>query len=333
MSSTKRSHRSIISTRTVWVVALCGALLLQVQCTVGEPTEQEVPEWERGDYSSTTYPVLLVHGLSGFDSVGGLVDYFHRVPYSLERSGARVYVAQVSAFNDSEERGEQLADFITENVTEDKVNILAHSQGSPTARVAASFVPERIASITSISGANKGSRFADVVRGIVPPDGIVEGGVETLANAFASLLDLLTSGGQPQDAIDALETLTSVGAADVNSRHPWGVDVDNECGAPGMDTDVLGHDIKMFSWVGTDTFTNIFDVTDPFLVTTGLAFAGEPNDGLVGQCSQYLGEVVWDSQAMNHVDAINHLFGVHSLWVEPLTLYRLHVNRLKNLGL
>lgn len=322
-----------LTRRVGYALGLCVALLMQTQCTVGDTEPEEVPEWERGDYSSTQNPILLVHGLSGFDSVGGLVDYFHRVPYNLERSGARVYVAQVSAFNDSEQRGQQLADYITENIVEPQVNILAHSQGAPTARVAASFIPERIASITSINGANKGSKVADVVRGIVPPDGLIEGGVEVLANAFAALLDLLSSGGQPQDAIDALETLTTVGAADVNSRHPWGLDLVNECGYPGEDIDVLGHEIKMFSWVGTDTFTNVFDVSDPFLTTTGLAFAGEPNDGLVGQCSQYLGDVVFDNQDMNHIDAINHLFGVHSLWLEPITLYRMHVNRLKNRGL
>lgn len=315
------------------MAVLCTAALAQTQCTVGAEQEQVEYEELRGDYASAKYPVLLVHGVVGFDTVGGLVDYFHRIPYNLERSGARVYTSQVSFFNDSESRGEQLADYIVENVSESKVNILAHSQGSPTARVAASFIPERIASITSINGANKGSRVADVLRGVIPPDSAIEGGVAVIAEAFAKIVDLLTSGGHPQDAVAALETLTTPESEALNERHPWGVDRDDPCGYPGEDIDVLGHPIKMFSWVGTSRLTNVFDFVDPLLVTTGLTFGGEPNDGLVGQCSQYLGEVVYDNMNMNHVDVINHLFGIHSLWLDPVSLYRKHVNRLKRRGL
>ena len=43
-------------------------------------------------YTQTKYPIVLVHGLSGFDSVGGLIGYFHTIPYNLRRSGAKVYV-------------------------------------------------------------------------------------------------------------------------------------------------------------------------------------------------------------------------------------------------
>ena len=36
---------------------------------------------------------------------------------------------------------------------------------------------------------------------------------------------------------------------------------------------------------------------------------------------------------MNHVDAINHLFGARSWRTDPVSLYRSHANRLKNRGL
>ena len=62
-----------------------------------------------------------------------------------------------------------------------------------------------------------------------------------------------------------------------------------------------------------------------------LTFGSEKSDGLVGVCSTYLGQVIGDSYNMNHVDAINHLFGIHG-WTEPVTLYRQHANRLKNKG-
>lgn len=62
-------------------------------------------EAQAGDYTRTRYPIVLVHGVTGFNTIGGLVNYFHTIPWNLERDGARVYVASVAAFNDSEQRG------------------------------------------------------------------------------------------------------------------------------------------------------------------------------------------------------------------------------------
>lgn len=284
-------------------------------------------------YTQTQHPILLVHGLSGFDTVGGLVDYYHSVAWNLERSGAKVYTAQVSAFNDSEDRGMQLADYIVQQIPEAKVNIFGHSQGAPTARVAASLVPERIASITSIGGVNKGSKVADVIRGVIPAGSGIEGGAVGLANAFGSLINLLTDSNSPQDAMGALDTLTTPGTADLNSRHGWGVNLASECGTTPEDVNVFGNNIKMFSWVGTSVFTNVLDASDYALLLTSAAFGNETNDGLVGQCSQYLGNVVYNNKSMNHLDEVNQLLGVRSLWLNPISLYRAHANRLKNRGL
>ena len=58
-------------------------------------------------YAQTRYPIVLVHGIFGFDSFLGL-DYFYGIPSALRQDGARVFVAQVSAANSHEVRGEQL---------------------------------------------------------------------------------------------------------------------------------------------------------------------------------------------------------------------------------
>src|SRR5437868_2163845 len=58
-------------------------------------------------YTQTRYPIVLVHGLFGFGSFLG-VDYFYGIPQALRDDGARVFVAQVSAANSTEVRGEQL---------------------------------------------------------------------------------------------------------------------------------------------------------------------------------------------------------------------------------
>ncbi|MDW3190447.1 alpha/beta fold hydrolase, partial [Vibrio sp. Vb0932] len=82
-------------------------------------------------YTQTKYPIVLVHGLFGFDSLAG-VDYFFGIPHSLTKDGATVYVAQVSATNSSEARGEQLlsqVETLLAATGTNKVNLIGHSHG------------------------------------------------------------------------------------------------------------------------------------------------------------------------------------------------------------
>ena len=287
----------------------------------------------QANYTQTKYPIVLVHGVTGFNTIGGLINYFHTIPWNLERDGAKVYVASVAAFNDSEQRGAELARQIVPwaGANGGKVNLIGHSQGSPTSRVAASLRPDLVASVTSINGVNKGSKVADVVRGVIPANGAIEGGANAVANAIGSIINLLSGSNNSQNGLAALKTLTTAGTAALNSRHPWGVNNSSYCAKSSETHNVRGHTIRYFSWTGNASYTNVFDAVDPFLAITGLAFGSEKNDGLVGVCSSYLGQVLGDSYNMNHVDAINHQFGIRG-WTEPVSLYRQHANRLKNKG-
>ncbi|KKI99718.1 MULTISPECIES: esterase/lipase family protein [Bacteria] len=287
----------------------------------------------QANYTKTRYPIVLVHGVTGFNTIGGLVNYFHTIPWNLERDGARVHVASVAAFNDSEQRGAELARQIVPWATAGggKVNLIGHSQGSPTSRVAASLRPDLVASVTSINGVNKGSKVADVVRGVLPPGSGIEGGANAIANALGAVINLLSGSSNPQNGINALGTLTTAGTNALNSRHPWGVNTSSYCAKSSEVHSVRGHSIRYYSWTGNAAYTNVLDAADPFLAFTGLVFGSEKNDGLVGVCSTYLGQVIGDSYNMNHVDAINHLFGIRG-WTEPVSLYRQHANRLKNKG-
>ena len=60
-----------------------------------------LPGLTTADYTETRYPIVLVHGLFGFDSAAG-VDYWYRIPEELRQGGAEVYVTQVSAAEDTE---------------------------------------------------------------------------------------------------------------------------------------------------------------------------------------------------------------------------------------
>lgn len=280
-------------------------------------------------YTKTKYPIVLVHGVAGFDQVGGLIDYFHTVPYNLRRSGAKVYTPSLSAFSSSEVRGQQLANYLSA-LNEKKFNLIGHSQGSPTSRVTASLIPQKIASVTSVNGVNGGSVVADIVLGLIPSD-LSKRVVSGVVNGLGGLINILSGSDNPQDSLASAITLSTQGTMNLNQA------LDNKglssnCSSISEDVNINGYNVKMYSWSGNRAVTNVFDATDGFLAITSLAFGQEKSDGLVSECSSKLGRVISTKYSMNHVDAQNHLFGVRG-WTNPVSLYRTHANRLKNSGL
>jgi len=277
-------------------------------------------------YTQTRYPIVLVHGLFGFDRIGP-VDYFYGVAGALRSGGAKVYVAQVSATNSTEVRGEQLLLQVKQVLAATgaaKVNLIGHSHGSPTARYVASVRPDLVASVTSVGGVNKGSKVADFLAVYAPPEayGIVE--------AFSKLISTLSGSPQlPQSSVGALTSLSTPGSLAFNAQHPQGVPT-SACGegAPVV------NGVHYFSWTGNRIITNPFDLIDAHFLLTTLAFGGEPNDGLVSVCSSKLGRVIRDNYAMNHLDEVNQMIGLVNIFeTNPLTVYRQHANRLQGLGL
>lgn len=283
-------------------------------------------------YTQTKYPIVLVHGLFGFDTLAG-VDYFYGVPESLTKDGASVYVAQVSATNSSEIRGEQLleqVEVLLAATGADKVNIVGHSHGGPTARYVASVRPDLVASVTSIGGVHKGSQVADLLRSNVEEGSTTEAIAVKLASGLTTLINLLSGGSDlGQDGLASLDALTTEGSLAFNQFYPEGVPT-SECGDGDW---IASNGVSYYSWTGSSNFTNLLDPTDGAITILGLAFDG-PNDGLVGTCSAHLGKVIGDNYKMNHLDEINGLLGIHHLFeTDPVTLYRQHANRLKLAGL
>lgn len=281
-------------------------------------------------FTQTRYPIVLVHGLFGFDSALG-VDYFYGIPSALRRDGARVFVAQVSAANSTEVRGEQLLIQVRNILAvtgATRVNLIGHSHGAPTARYVAGVAPQLVASVTSIGGVNRGSRVADIMRGVAPAGSVSETIANSAATALVTLINL-TSGGSrlPQLPIAALDSLTTAGSARFNQRFPAGVPTSG-CGNGAE----LVNGVRYFSWTGTRTLTNVFDVSDAPLGVLGLVF-GEANDGMVSACSSRLGRHLGDFR-QNHLDQVNQLVGLTDWFsTDPVTLFRQHANRLRVAGL
>ena len=283
------------------------------------------------NYTKTRYPVVLVHGLLGFDSILG-VDYWYGVPSNLRAGGAKVYVASVSASNFSEVRGEQMIrdlDTLRAIHGHAKFNLIGHSHGGPTIRYVASVRPDLVASVTSVGSPHKGSKVADGLNAALPPGSPLRPLVAGFVNALSGLIGALSGNSDAQNALGALASLSSTGAAAFNAQHPQGMPA-SACGQGAA----TANGIRYYSWGGTSVWTNAFDAGDPLLIAGSLFFGSEANDGLVGRCSSHLGTVLRDDYPWNHLDEVNQVFGLRGLFTpDPVSVVRTHANRLKNAGL
>lgn len=283
-------------------------------------------------YTQTRYPIVLVHGLFGFDQIGP-VEYFYGIPAALRSGGASVYTPQVSAANSTEVRGEQLLLEVKKIIAvtgKEKVNLIGHSHGGPTIRYVASVRPDLVASATSVAGVNKGSAVADILLGIAPPGSLAREVIVSVASGLGKFLSLLSGNPNlPQNSLAAAKSLSTAGAAAFNARHPQGIPL-SSCGEGAYNVNGVAY----FSWSGASNYTNLLDLIDPAMSLTGLAFGGAKNDGLVSSCSSHLGKVIRDDYAMNHLDEVNQSVGIVNLFeVNPVTVFRQHANRLQSMGL
>lgn len=286
-------------------------------------------------YAETRHPIVLVGGIIAFDDIAG-IEYFYGIADDLRRRGARVYESNISGLQGNEFRGEELILQIENYLAvsgASKVNIIAHSQGVPTARYVAAVRPDLVASVTSVHGENRGTPVADVLRSSIAEGSTLEGIGFSIANAFGNFWESISGGPNAgnQSAAAVLADSTTDGMAAFNTRYPQAMPTGN-CGTSGTHQ-VNG--VRYWSWGGTGVQTNLLDPFDSLLVSiTRLAFeSGVKHDGILPLCGMYLGKPVRHDYNHNHADAIRHLFGLRGWEVDPKTLYRNHANRLKTAGL
>lgn len=290
--------------------------------------------WTNCSFTQTRNPIVLEHGLAGFDTLGGVLPYWNGIPESLRSGGAEVFVTQVSPFNSSVVRGESLIVQLDEiraikGKPTLKFNLIGHSQGGLDIRYVAAVRPDLVASLTTVGSPHKGSDLItfDINGKLVPTPA---------SNAFSNLVSMIWSslGGSPDPVnVEAvLKNFSPSGIAAFNASFPAGMPT-TPCGQGAAVTQTAAGPIRNYSWSGNAPFTNVYDPGDPALTALSL-FYDEPNDGLVETCASHFGTVIRDDYRMNHLDEVNNLFGLTSVFeVDPRTLYRNHANRLKTAGL
>lgn len=289
--------------------------------------------------AKTQFPIVLVHGLFGFEKIAGY-PYFFCIPERLKKYGATVFTPAVSATNTTEERGEQLLAEIRKVLKETgakKVNLIGHSQGSPTCRYVAASHPELVASVTSVNGVNFGMELADMILDALNGK-LAKSLANTIITSFASLLSLVsTKPCLPQDFIGALTSLSTKGTAEFNKKYPQGLP--STWGGEGKELESNG--VYYYSWNGiikNNILNEGINNADPsriILLILGSLFkdTSPENDGVVGRFSTHLGKVICSDYQMDHLDAINQIAGAHPIKPDPVELYLEHAKYLKSKGL
>lgn len=316
---------------------IAATALAMSACTVGAPDAagEQTAHYDEalwgGDYTHTQYPIVLCHGLAGFDTLFGVVDYFFGIASALGSGGATVYATHVPSFDSTEARGEALLaeiEDIAARTGAKKFNLVGHSHGGLDARYVAAVRPDLVASVTTVGTPHQGAEIADFLRAHLAPGGFTEGVLALFANSLGVVINLLSGHSAPEDALASLYALSAQGTADYNAKFPAGLPT-TACG----DGAARAGGISFYSWSGTSPLTNVLDVLDPAFGLASTVYH-EPNDGLVGRCSSHFGAVIRDNYTMNHGDEVNQLFGLTAIFAtSPVTVYRAHANRLKNAGL
>ena len=271
--------------------------------------------------AQTRYPIVLVHGLLGFDDILGL-DYFYQVPADLRRNGATVLVAKVSAVNDNDVRGEQLLQQLKAWKAANgyaRFNLVGHSQGGPTARYAAGVAPQLVASVTTVGSPH------------TIPTGGRQDAVGNLLNNYVGVVGFLgklvdwASGHQGLPTDEAALKAWSENTAAFNARFPAGQPT-TPCGSG---PEVAANGVAYYSVTGNKPKTNFLDPADLIMQASEV-----PSDGLVGVCSAAWGKVLRNDYPWNHFDEVNQVMGLMGAGApDPVAFYRQQAARLKAAGL
>jgi triacylglycerol lipase len=111
-------------------------------------------------------PIVLVHGLLGFDRVamGGwvLADYFRGIPEALRANGNRVFLASLSPTGGIAERAAQLKEQIDKEFPTESVHLLSHSMGGLDSRYMITHLgmADRVLTLTTLGTPHRGTAFA-----------------------------------------------------------------------------------------------------------------------------------------------------------------------------
>ena len=288
---------------TIIVVALIVALLVAAVIVVVrrprppavevapvlEGVEIKPGEVERGP----PLPVVLVHGLFGFDRIGipgARFDYFRGIAKHLESLGCHAHAVRLPPYASVPARAKQLAAAI-EALPHERIDLIAHSLGGLDARYALAHLglDKRVRSLVTVGTPHHGSPIADLV----------------MQGPIGWAHKLLRAIGLP---VEAVEWLSTESLARFNREVPDAPGVRYACVVGGMHRP---------------------DSIIPLPLIAAHAYlkrVSGTNDGIVPVSSQYWGEVMAEIEA-DHFAQIGWRVSVRGTF-DALGLYAFIVARL-----
>lgn len=154
-------------------------------------------------------PVILVHGLFGFDRMGILgarMDYFRGIAKHLETLGCHAHAVKLSRAKSVPERARELCDAITA-LPHERVDLIAHSMGGLDARYALAHLglAARVRSLVTVGTPHRGTPLADLaVDGAGGALGVVRRAIAALGISLEAV-DWLTTAALERFNKDVLD--------------------------------------------------------------------------------------------------------------------------------
>ena len=202
-------------------------------------------------YTQTENPIMLVPGVMAWDDIPLVGEYFFHIADEIEQeSDFPVKDVSLQAWENTEDRGADLAekilDFLIQNddqfFEEDssmKVNLIAHSHGSTTSRMAINILAKafeeqglenrKVASLTTVAGPHYGTPSADGAIWAVENWGqsgkflekyVIDALIGDLGGMMAALLSGHLDEYPEQDILSVLGGFTQKGMARFNTCYP-----------------------------------------------------------------------------------------------------------------
>jgi len=296
-----------------------------------EPTDPDEPghgyavgvQCEAGcDLEFTRYPIVLVHGAAPADYLS-LFQYFYGVREALEARGYLVVTPAVDPFASTEQRCAEWSDHLDTLVDEGvgrKFDLIGHSQGGTDARYLTSRLGhgDEVAAVITVAAPHRGSAVADVATGLVDVTPFGQELVDAAVDGVAALLDL-----PPQDAVGALDSLTTEAMADFNATTP---DVPGVYYASwaGRSCGVL--DLPCQRETGGEVVAAYLGAT-----FTLLSLTDGDNDGMVPVSSAIWGDYMGEIPA-DHMDSVGQVVDLVNPVFDHRAFYVSEARRLAALG-
>lgn len=261
------------------------------------------------------WPVLLVHGFSGFNRLGPL-EYYFRVIDTLADEGEReIFAPALPPYNSVAERAPFLGlaiDQVLRDTSAAKLHLIAHSQGGLDARYAISVLgyDDRVATLTTVATPHRGSPLGDYVLGL--PE-------NTLDPVALLLAWLIGASDDPSAAPDgnndwhsdmdaSARSVSTEAVAAYNAAYPDSPRV------PIFSIAAVSSMQRAPELCGASEWGRLsrFDLVDPLLLPTATVLGGwnplnrRPNDGIVPTASMIWGTFVGCIPA-DHFDEVGQI--------------------------